>query len=85
MSHYNDSISEKQQNTDPQADISLRLPGNDHHVSADVLFSHLRMALKDVTFKGGYVDISIDHEGRVYVEKRLVYTPKSLQNKVGAA
>lgn len=85
MSKYNDSPSENQQNVTPQADLSIRLPGDNHLVSADVLFAHLRMACKDVTFKGGYVDITIDHDGRVYVEKRLIFTPKALQVKEGAA
>lgn len=69
-----------------RAELTLHIPGGDgHHVSLRVVFDHLKQALRDITLPAGYYDIAIDRDGRVFVDKELKFTPKSLQIKDGAA
>ena len=86
MFHDTPIPSEFQQNNDNRVDLVLRIPGGDgHHVSLRVTFDHLKQALKDITLPAGYYDIAVDQDGRVYLDKTCVFTPKSLQVRDGAA
>lgn len=80
----NDSA--KNTNFGDRVDLVLRIPGSDKHfVSLNVLFTHLKLATQDVTLPAGYYDIVVDHDGRVYVDEKLIFTPKALEVKEGAA
>lgn len=84
--HSTDSVRSANEFADNRVDLVLRIPGGDnHHVSLRVTFDHLKQALKDVTLPPGYYDISVDRDGRVYVDKELKFTPKALQVRDGAA
>lgn len=84
--HSTDSVRATNEFSDNRVDLVLRIPGGDnHHVSLRVTFDHLKQALKDVTLPSGYYDISVDHDGCVYIDNELVFTPKSLVIKAGAA
>lgn len=72
--------------TQPRADLTLMIPGDSKHfISAEVLMSHLRLALKNTTLPAGRHTIHVDHDGCVSVNGETVFTPKALVGKGGAA
>ncbi len=87
MIHSTPILFKQQDNSfEPRADLTLMIPGDTKHfISAEVLMSHLRMALKTTTLSAGRHTIHVDHNGGVSVDGETVFTPKTLAGKVGAA
>lgn len=61
--------------------ITLDIPGdNSHRVNVQVLLATVASAMKSAPIiNGGRTVIRVDGDGRVFLNERLVFTPKALQ------
>lgn len=56
--------------------LTVQIPGSQQYVSAEVALKYLAKALAQVEFTSGTTDIFQDNEGKIFVNGKLVHTPK---------
>ncbi len=55
--------------------VTLRISGDNRHLSPDVVFSQLAKALRNMSLKSGSHDIVIERDSSVWLDGLKVYTP----------